>query len=95
MVGVKDANGYREITEKEFWKEIKIMIGRKFYVFTNWGLVSAVVVKERVDNKTGLNQYKVKIDIDKDNTNKDYGFWFNSNQLHESKVKALFKELIK
>lgn len=73
----------------------KGMIGKQFYVFTNWGLVKATVVKERTDNKTGLFQYKLKIDIDKNNKGKDYGFWFNTNQLHKSKVKALFSELIK
>ena len=71
------------------------MIGKKFYVFTNWGLVKGTVIKERVDNDHGVPQYKLDIDIDKDNLSKGYGFWFCKDQLHKTVFGALFNEIKK
>jgi len=73
------------------------MIGKKFYVYTNWGLCKGTVVKEKKDEKynTGLTQYKLRIDIDRNNTNKDYGFWFCEGQLHKYYFTAIVLELFK
>lgn len=73
------------------------MIGKKFYVFTNWGLSKGTVVKEKKDEKynTGLTQYKLRIDIDRNNRNKDYGFWFCDNQLHKFYFFAIVGQLYK
>jgi len=71
------------------------MIGKKCFVFTNWGLCKAVVVKERVDNGTGETQYKVRIDIDRNNRNRDYGFWFCKDQLHKYYFPPLNGQLFK
>lgn len=76
-------------------KHMESMIGKKFYVFTNWGLCKAVVVKERTDEKTGVVQYKVKIDVDRETKNRDYGFWFNSKQLNKYYFTAIILEMFK
>lgn len=71
------------------------MIGKKCYVFTNWGLVKATIVKERVDNVSGTPQYKVAVDINRENKAKDYGFWFSKKQLNKFYFTAIVAELFK
>lgn len=70
-------------------------IGEKVYVFTNWGLVKAFIIKAREDDSTGKLQYKVVIDIDRESKNRHYGFWFNENQLHRYYFTAIVLELFK
>lgn len=36
-----------------------------------------------------IEQYKLNIDIDEDNTNMKYGFWYTENQLFESVAEAI------
>lgn len=73
----------------------EVSVGMKAYIFTSWGLVKGVVVKERIDKYTGLPQYKLDIDIDKDNLSKDYRFWYCANQLSKYYFTAAFNELVK
>lgn len=68
---------------------------KKIYVFTSWGLCKARIVKERIDKNTGVPQYKVNIDINRENKNKDYGFWYTENEFHKFYVTALVFELFK
>ena len=72
----------------------KINKGDKFYVFTSWGLVKGTVIKYN-HNKViqNLCQYKLNIDISKDNLNKPYGFWYNEERLYKYYGVALVKEL--
>lgn len=70
-------------------------IGDKSYVFTNWGLVKGTVVKDRVDRNSGIPQYKVDINIDVNNKNVSYNFWYTSDQMSKTKFTAIVKELIR
>lgn len=74
---------------------IQSMNYKPAYVFTNWGLCKGVIVSERIDRNTGLPQYKLNIDIDKDNKNKVCNFWYTKNQLHKFYFVAIVKELFK
>jgi hypothetical protein len=74
---------------------MKKNLGDKAYVFTSRGLVKGVVVKERIDKNTGLPQYKLDIDIDKNNKNKDYNFWYHAGEMYKTKFTAILFELIR
>jgi hypothetical protein len=69
------------------------MIGKKVYVFTNWGLVKAKVVEQK--EHLGIMQYKVAVDINRQDKGKNYGFWFCKNQLHKYYFMAIVLELFK
>lgn len=64
-------------------------------VFTSWGLVRGIIVKERIDKNTGIPQYKVNIDIDKNNKNIDYGFWYTSDQMFKNRFTAIVNETLR
>ena len=74
---------------------MKVIINDKVYVFTAWGLVKGRIVKERTDKFTGVPQYKVDIDIDKNNKGKDYNFWYTTEQLNKFYFTAGIVELVK
>jgi hypothetical protein len=59
----------------------RIELGDVFYVFTNWGICKGVIRKIIV-NEYGT-QYKLNIDIDEDNKDKKYGFFYTENQLYK------------
>ena len=79
----------------------RVELGDVFYVFTNWGICKGRIVKiidEMVElgkdadgNEmiTGQSQYKLNIDIDKDNLNKKYGFFYCRHQLFDRMIDAL------
>lgn len=68
-------------------KTKRVELGDVFYVFTNWGICKGLIIR-KVENEFGI-QYKLNIDIDKDNLNKKYGFFFTENQLFYSPIDAL------
>lgn len=72
-----------------------MLIDKKFYVFTNWGLCKGRVIGERLDKKTGLVQYKVNVDVNRKNKDKSYGFWFFRKQLNKYYFTAIVFELFK
>jgi hypothetical protein len=72
-----------------------IVLNDRAYVFTSWGLVKGRIVKQRIDKYTGVPQYKVNIDIDRQNTNKEYNFWYVKEQLHRYYFIAIVTELFK
>ena len=74
---------------------MKIGIGTKVYVFTNWGLVKAYVSKEGTSKVIDTPQYQVKIDIDRHNKGKNYNFWFVVGQFHKYYFTAIVSELFK
>ena len=74
---------------------MKTEIGTKVYVFTNYGLVKGKIVKERIDKYTETPQYKVSIDIDRYNKDKDYNFWYSNKQLNKFYSTAIILELFK
>jgi hypothetical protein len=74
-------------------KEIKV--GDTAYIFTSWGLVKGTVVKERIDKFIHIPQYKLDIDIDKNNIGKKYEFWYCEENLHKYRFVAAFKEMVK
>lgn len=78
---------------KETRKEKEI--GARAYIFTNWGLVKGSIVKTRIDKNTGIPQYKFNIDVDKNNTNVEYGFWYCADQMSKTKFTAIFSELLR
>ena len=74
----------------------KKVIGDRAYVFTNWGLVLGTVVKVRTDRETGIEQYKVSINIDKNNKDIDYSFWYTAaGQMYKNKFTAIVTELLR
>jgi hypothetical protein len=74
---------------------MKATINDKVYVFTAWGLCKGRIVKERTDKFTGVPQYKVNIDIDRDNKDKDYNFWYTTGQLNKFYFTASVLEMFK
>lgn len=74
---------------------MKKNLGDRAYVFTSWGLVKGTIVKDRIDKNNGIPQYKVNIDIDKNNKNKDYNFWYTSDQMNKTKLSAIVSELLR
>lgn len=74
---------------------MKKNLGDKAYVFTSWGLVKGTVVKDRIDKNNGIPQYKVNIDIDVNNKNKDYNFWYTVTQMHKTRFSAMVSELLR
>jgi hypothetical protein len=71
----------------------KIELGDVFYVCTNWGICKATIT-EIIENKHGL-QYKVHIDIDENNKDMKYGFYYCDTQLYKSPSEALSQEALK
>ena len=96
-------------------KTKRVELGDVFYVFTNWGICKGRVIKiidefvEITNNSngkemiTGISMYKLNIDIDDDNKDKKYGFFYGRHQLFDRMTDALdheakrwgMKELIK
>lgn len=74
---------------------MKKNLGDRAYVFTSWGLVKGTIVKDRIDKNSGIPQYKVNIDIDTNNKNKDYNFWYTSNQMSKTRLSAIVSELLR
>lgn len=74
---------------------MKTEIGSKVYVFTSHGLVKGKIVKERIDKFTGIPQYKVNIDIDRYNKDKEYNFWYVNKALNKFYFTAIILELFK
>jgi len=72
-----------------------IKVGSKAYVFTSWGLVKGVVVKQRAEHGTGFTQHKLDIDINRENKGKAYNFWYMSNQLNKYYFIACVLEIFK
>lgn len=73
----------------------KFVIGDMAYVCTSWGINKGIVVKIRTDKYTGLDQYKLDIDIDKNNKNIEYGFWYTADVMKVSKFKAIISEIVR
>jgi hypothetical protein len=79
----------------------RIELGDVFYVFTNWGICRGRIVKiidemveigKDVDGKemiTGQSQFKLNIDIDDENKDKKYGFFYVRHQLFYRLIDAL------
>lgn len=68
----------------------RVELGDVFYVFTNWGICKGKIIG-KVENEFG-KQYKLNIDIDADNLDKKYGFFFCENQLFYSPMDAIVYE---
>ena len=85
-------------------KTKRVELGDVFYVFTNWGICKGRIVKiidemvecgTDIDGKemiTGMNQYKLNIDIDENNKDKKYGFFYLRHQLFDRMIDALSYE---
>jgi hypothetical protein len=65
-------------------KKKQIELGNEFYVFTNWG-----ICKGRVVDITSDGQYRLNIDINDDNLNKEHDFYYCENQLYYYYMDAL------
>ncbi|MCK9281536.1 MAG: hypothetical protein M0P71_13000 [Melioribacteraceae bacterium] len=65
-----------------------IKLGDVFYVFTNWG-----ICKGRISEITKSSQYRLKIDIDPENMDKDHGFYYCEDELHNSFTDAINYEV--
>jgi hypothetical protein len=70
-------------------------LGTKAYVFTSWGLVKGTIVKYRTDKYSGILQYKLTIDVDKNNKDIDYNFWYTADQMYKYIFGAIVKELLR
>lgn len=82
-------------------KTERVELGDVFYVFTNWGICKGKIVKiidEMIEpesaidgegNIVGMSQYKLNIDIDSNNINKKYGFFYLRHQLYDRMIDAL------
>ena len=64
-------------------KKKQIELGDEFYVFTNWGICKGHIV----DIKNG--QYKLNIDINDENKNKEHDFYYCENQLYQTLIDAM------
>lgn len=73
----------------------KANINDTVYVFTNWGLVKAIVVKERVDKETGVLKYKVDVNDRYNSIFKEHGFWYTREQLNRFYFTGVIFELFK
>jgi hypothetical protein len=57
-------------------KKKQIELGNEFYVFTNWGICNGIVVEI-----TKEDQYRLNIDIDADNLDKEHNFYYCADEL--------------
>ena len=83
-------------TPKEVVQVVKpVYNNRKYYVFTNWGLVKGLIVDSRIDRETGVPQFKLVIDIDRNNKGVAYNFWYLQNELNKFYATAIITEAFK
>ena len=66
----------------------KIKLGDQFFVFTNWGICQG-----RVVDITPENQYRLNIDIDVNNKDKEHDFYYCEHQLFNSFTDAIDEAL--